>query len=101
MSQLSYIINKDQERILPITHERAVRDDDGTTLETKMQTLSAAILSTSQTLTAAQKAQARENIGAAADALLAPYHDANYEALIYPALSDVSYDSEDETLIIS
>ncbi|MBO6254573.1 MAG: hypothetical protein J6O49_13135 [Bacteroidaceae bacterium] len=101
MSQLSYIINKDQERILPITHERAVRDDDGTTLETKMQTLSAAILSTSQTLTAAQKAQARENIGAAADALLAPYYDANYEALVYPVLSDVSYDSEDETLIIS
>lgn len=93
MAKIQYIKDKDNTTVFPVTHERAVKDSNGVLLETKLNGKQDTLVSgtniktvngesilgsgdivagdpdavkyVSQTLTAAQKAQARANIGAA------------------------------------
>ena len=37
MTRIDYLKDKNGEQVMPYTHERAVKDDNGTTLETKLQ----------------------------------------------------------------
>lgn len=66
MTKIRYIKDSNNQNFFPVTHERAVRDSDGVTLDEKLAEMSdsTAVKYTEQELTDAQKGQARENIGA-------------------------------------
>ena len=103
MAKIQYIKDKENVTVYPVTHERAVRDSNNVTLETKLgqkqETLVSgtniktinnesilgsgnitagdpnAVKYTSQTLTGAQKTQARTNIGAGTSSFSGSYND--------------------------
>lgn len=62
--QIKQLKDKDED-FFPVTHERAVRDDDGNTLESKLAALDDGAVRTdvAQSLTDTQKAQALANLG--------------------------------------
>lgn len=70
MIDIRYIKDINNQNFFPVTHERAVRDSNGKTLDEKLEEIEQhasdpnAVKYTEQELTDAQKEQARNNIGA-------------------------------------
>lgn len=78
----------------PQTHEKAVIDSDGNTLDTK---IAGTLKYTEQSLTAAQQTQARTNIGALGEAdILDPLMTYTHEGDIDPLVDPSAFATEEE-----
>jgi hypothetical protein len=90
MTKIRYIKDSNDQNFFPVTHERAVRDSKGKTLDEKLEEIEQhasdpnAVKYTEQELTDAQKGQARENIGACGSTPASPSES---EINLYPTVN--------------